>query len=122
MSLVAAILYGMFSISACAGEPSFLETLVFVSGEDGYHTYRIPAIVRANDGALLAFCEGRKNGTSDHGDIDIVIVDISDALAILNYLFKEGPVPPPPYPDRDCDPSEDGLGCSRRHVERPIRP
>ena len=46
---------------------------VFQSGEDGYHTYRIPAIVRAQNGHLLAFAEGRKNATSDHGDIDIVL-------------------------------------------------
>lgn len=46
---------------------------VFKSGQDGYHTYRIPAIVRAKSGDLLAFAEGRKNGAGDHGDIDIVL-------------------------------------------------
>ena len=51
---------------------------VFKAGEDGYHTYRIPAIVRAKNGDLLAFAEGRKNGTDDHGDIDIVLKRSSD--------------------------------------------
>ena len=51
---------------------------VFKAGEDGYHTYRIPAIVRAKNGDLLAFAEGRKNGRSDHGDIDIVLKRSSD--------------------------------------------
>jgi sialidase-1 len=50
-----------------------VETTVFKAGEDGYHTYRIPAIVRAKNGDLLAFAEGRKNGGGDHGDIDIVL-------------------------------------------------
>src|SRR6476620_8766963 len=51
---------------------------VFKSGQGGYHTYRIPAIVRAKNGDLLAFAEGRKNGAGDHGDIDIVLKRSSD--------------------------------------------
>lgn len=51
---------------------------VFKSGQNGYHTFRIPAIVRANNGDLLAFAEGRKNGAGDHGDIDIVLKRSSD--------------------------------------------
>ncbi len=46
---------------------------VFVSGRDGYHTYRIPAIVVTKKGTLLAFCEGRKTSRRDHGDIDLVL-------------------------------------------------
>src|SRR5262245_34278117 len=46
---------------------------VFKSGEDGYKSYRIPAIVRAANGELLAFAEGRKNGGGDAGDIDIFL-------------------------------------------------
>ncbi len=55
------------------------EVTVFKAGEDGYHTYRIPAIVRAKNGDLLAFAEGRKNGPGDHGDIDIVLKRSTDA-------------------------------------------
>ncbi len=51
---------------------------VFKSGQDGYHTYRIPVIVRAKNGDLLAFAEGRKNSGADHGDIDIVLKRSSD--------------------------------------------
>lgn len=46
---------------------------LFISGRDGYHTFRIPALVVSKKGTLLAFCEGRKNSRSDHGDIDIVL-------------------------------------------------
>jgi sialidase-1 len=49
------------------------QVVVFRSGESGYHTFRIPAIIRAANGDLLAFCEGRKNGSGDFGDIDIVM-------------------------------------------------
>ncbi len=47
---------------------------VFVSGTEGYHTFRIPALVTAPDGTLIAFAEGRKENTRDPGggDIDLV--------------------------------------------------
>ncbi len=48
-------------------------SIVFRSGEAGYHTFRIPAIVRAPDQSLLAFCEGRVNNAGDFGDIKIVL-------------------------------------------------
>lgn len=46
---------------------------VFISGAEGYKTFRIPAIIILPDGDLLAFCEGRVNGSGDFGDIDIVM-------------------------------------------------
>lgn len=54
------------------------QTEVFVAGRDGYHTYRIPAIIRAHNGDLLAFCEGRKTGAGDAGDIDLLLKRSSD--------------------------------------------
>ena len=60
-------------VTAVQAAPSFPETVPFVSGQGGYHTYRIPAIVRTTNGTLLAFCEGRKTSSSDAGDIDIVL-------------------------------------------------
>ena len=32
---------------------------VFVSGTEGYHTFRIPALLTTPKGSLLAFCEGK---------------------------------------------------------------
>ncbi len=46
---------------------------LFHSGEGGYHTYRIPAIVRSRKGTLLAFCEGRRTSSGDSGDIDLLL-------------------------------------------------
>jgi sialidase-1 len=46
---------------------------VFIFGEDGYHSYRIPALVVATNGTVLAFCEGRKGGVRDNGRIDLVL-------------------------------------------------
>ncbi|MBQ6284002.1 MAG: exo-alpha-sialidase [Bacteroidales bacterium] len=47
--------------------------VVFQKGENGVHTYRIPAITRTRSGVLLAFAEARHNSGSDTGDIDLVV-------------------------------------------------
>jgi sialidase-1 len=46
---------------------------VFTAGENGYATFRIPAIVQLPNGNLLAFCEARVRNASDFGNIDIVM-------------------------------------------------
>ena len=53
--------------------PAAAETVVFRSGADGYHTFRIPALVSTRKKTLLAFCEGRRGGRGDSGNIDIVV-------------------------------------------------
>jgi sialidase-1 len=42
---------------------------VFVAGTDGYPKIRIPAVIAAADGSLLAFAEGRQGGDQSHNDI-----------------------------------------------------
>jgi sialidase-1 len=59
-------------VLASADFCAWAESDVFVSGTGGYSTYRIPAIVRAPNGTLLAFGEGRPS-SSDTGNIDIVL-------------------------------------------------
>jgi len=62
-------------ISICTGQAQGIEHYtVFKAGEEGYHTYRIPAIAQAQDGTLIAIAEGRRDKSSDPGDghIDIV--------------------------------------------------
>lgn len=44
---------------------------VFVAGQDGYHTHRIPSLLVTGKGTVLAFAEGRKGGASDTGNIDL---------------------------------------------------
>ena len=58
-----------------------LKTAVFTSGDDGYHTYRIPALLATKKGTLLAFCEGRRNNGNDHGDIDLLVKRSEDGGA-----------------------------------------
>jgi sialidase-1 len=42
---------------------------VFVAGRDGYPKIRIPSVIAAADGTLLAFAEGRQGGDQSHNDI-----------------------------------------------------
>ena len=78
---VAAAIFGISGLlmagGSCFGAEAKTVT-VFKAGQNGYHTYRIPVIVRAKNGDLLAFAEGRKNSGADHGDIDIVMKRSSD--------------------------------------------
>jgi len=51
---------------------------VFVSGTEGYKTFRIPAIVVSKKGTVLAFCEGRVSGRGDSGNIDMLVKRSTD--------------------------------------------
>jgi sialidase-1 len=70
-----ALLVALCSVSAitCARAAELEQQPVFEAGKDGYHTYRIPAAMVSPKGTLLAFCEGRKVGRGDAGDIDLVL-------------------------------------------------
>ncbi|MCP4837560.1 MAG: DUF1080 domain-containing protein [Phycisphaera sp.] len=66
---------------------------IFTSGENGYDTFRIPALVEAADGTLLAFAEGRLEGRGDAGDIDLVLrrsSDGGDTWSDLEVVWDDG--------------------------------
>lgn len=52
---------------------SFAQTPIFTSGTEGYQSFRIPAMVIAKNGCLIAFAEGRVNNAGDFGNIDLVM-------------------------------------------------
>jgi len=87
-----ALLITVVFCSACgAAEPT--QTDVFTAGADGYHTYRIPALVVTQRGTLLATCEGRKTGRGDHGDLDLVLkrsTDGGQTWGKLELIHEEG--------------------------------
>lgn len=66
---------------------------IFKSGTDGYNTFRIPAIVTAKSGKILAFAEGRVNGRSDTGNINLVMKSSEDgghAWSPLQVIWDDG--------------------------------
>ncbi|MGR3932870.1 exo-alpha-sialidase [Streptomyces sp. BRA346] len=65
--------------SASSADADFDQQILFKSGQDaGYFCFRIPAIVKSEDGTLLAFAEGRKDNCGDAGDIDLVLKRSTD--------------------------------------------
>ncbi|KQX63004.1 exo-alpha-sialidase [Paenibacillus sp. Root444D2] len=53
--------------------PYFQNMDLYVAGTEGYNTFRIPSLLTAKSGTLLAFAEGRKNSAADNGNIDLVL-------------------------------------------------
>lgn len=69
-------------------------TTVFRKGADGYHTFRIPALVRTPEGTLLAFAEARRDGAGDAGEIDLVLRRSVDGGRTWGALELVGSDPP----------------------------
>lgn len=76
--LAAALPLATAGAASARTAPEFTQQVIFAQHTDGYSCFRIPAIVRANDGTLLAFAEGRVNGCGDAGDIDLVLKRSTD--------------------------------------------
>ena len=80
---------------------------IFISGTEGYHTFRIPSLLTAADGTLLAFAEGRRNGRGDAGEINLVLrrsTDGGTTWGPLTIVWADGPNTcgnPCPVLDRD---------------------
>ncbi|WP_344980212.1 sulfatase-like hydrolase/transferase [Compostibacter hankyongensis] len=81
-------------LSPAATQAPRPDTLVlFRSGENGYASYRIPAVVTTNHGTLLAFCEGRKK-PGDAGDIDLLYKRSTDGgktWSEQQVIWNDGP-------------------------------
>ncbi|MFD2903145.1 sialidase family protein [Sphingobacterium anhuiense] len=71
-------LFLTFSILLSSTMLQAQETTVFKSGDDGYKSYRIPAIVKDKSNNLIAFSEGRVEHAGDYGNVDIVYKISSD--------------------------------------------
>ncbi|MBN1997337.1 exo-alpha-sialidase [candidate division KSB1 bacterium] len=63
----------LFLAHVLGNEPYLEQNTVFTSGIDGYSTYRIPSLLVTRQGTVLAFCEGRKFGQHDSGDVDLLV-------------------------------------------------
>ena len=78
-----AIILLVWGIPVLASDDSSLTHVdVFQSGQDGYHTYRIPIIETTPDGTLLVFVEARKYSSHDPGmegnDVDLALKRSTD--------------------------------------------
>jgi sialidase-1 len=79
-------------LDATAEEP-IERSDVFLAKTEGYHSFRIPALLATRTGTLLAFCEGRKNNRNDAGDIDLVLRRSTDGgrtWGKLELVYEQG--------------------------------
>lgn len=96
ISAMGLLLIGLVFGALAAPEPArFVQasTDVFLGGEGGYHTYRIPAMAVTKSGVVLAFCEGRKNSPADHGNIDLLIrrsLDNGHTWSEIQVVYEDG--------------------------------
>ncbi len=80
---------------------------IFVGGVDGYHTYRIPAMIVTQKGTVLTIVEARKNSSKDYGDIDLVYKRSEDGgrtWGPMTMIYDSGEQTvgnPAPVQDRD---------------------
>src|ERR1044072_1972420 len=72
------LILGSLNICSVETHAKPQETVVYRSDTEGYNTFRIPSILKASNGDLLAFAEGRKKSRSDTGDIDLLLKRSSD--------------------------------------------
>ena len=77
---------------ACAMVEAKMPAWIFKNGKEGYRMYRIPTLIKTQQGIMLAFCEGR-NSLFDHGDIDIVMKSSADdgkSWSPLKVIYSDG--------------------------------
>jgi sialidase-1 len=77
-----------------APQPLGQSEVVWSAGDDGVHTYRIPALLVAANGDLLAFAEARQGSGGDSGDIDLVMkrsVDGGRSWSPSVLVWDDGP-------------------------------
>lgn len=89
MSLMAAMTLLLAHFNMAVAQP----VTVYRAGEGGYAAFRIPALVTAADGSLLAFAEGRKDSAVDNGDVDIVVKRSGDggrSWTALSVVWSDG--------------------------------
>lgn len=72
--LLALLLIGI----GCSSSPKISTTVLFENGTGPYQCYRIPALIKTQDGTLLAFIEGRKTDCADFGDVDLLMRSSKD--------------------------------------------
>lgn len=64
-------------LDANAADPEKID--VFIRRSEGYESFRIPSVIVTTQNAVLAFCEGRRHGPGDSGDIDLLVKRSTDS-------------------------------------------
>src|SRR4051794_10061315 len=89
----------LLAFNARAAEP--VESDLFEGKTNGYNTFRIPGLVVTKKGTVLAYCEARKIGRSDWGDIDVLLRRSTDGGQSFDAARKLVDPPADAPPGRD---------------------
>jgi hypothetical protein len=94
------------------GIPDFCENALFVRGDasiDGQIS--LTDVIKILSGLFFSV---EPSPCPDLSDVDDSgVVDVTDAVFLLGYLFSKGPAPADPFPKCGPDPTPDGLDCGR---------
>jgi len=93
VALLVALLLSSGSMMASDTSVFIDEQELFSKNTYGYHTFRIPSLIVSTKGTVLAFAEGRKESSSDTGDIDLVMRRSSDGgktWSPLRVIWDDG--------------------------------
>ncbi|MFN8322984.1 MAG: sialidase family protein [Chitinophagales bacterium] len=85
------LVFILFSSGRLEAQP-FKVSYLFKNHSDGYPMFRIPTVITAGSGRILAFCEGRKS-LFDSGDIDLVMKTSDDqgkTWSPLQVIWNDG--------------------------------
>jgi sialidase-1 len=69
------------------------QTDLFIGGQGDYRSYRIPALITTQKGTVLAFVEGRKDSSADHGHNEILLrrsLDGGKTWGPVQLVAKDG--------------------------------
>jgi len=69
------------------------QTDLFIGGQGDYRSYRIPALITTQKGTVLAFVEGRKDSSADHGHNEMLLrrsFDGGETWAPVQLVAKDG--------------------------------
>ncbi|MBD3353723.1 MAG: hypothetical protein GF364_19720 [Candidatus Lokiarchaeota archaeon] len=91
---IAGVLFGPPD-AQCQPYPEDLpfKTTIYKQGDFGYNTFKIPTMITAKNGTILAFAEARVENQEDWGKMDMVVrksYDGGSTWTSLNVLVSEG--------------------------------
>ena len=69
------------------------QTDLFIGGQGDYRSYRIPALITTQKGTVLAFVEGRKDSSADHGHNEMLLrrsFDGGETWGPVQLVAKDG--------------------------------
>ena len=101
--ILLALLAVLVCLAACGAGPKLQpqkpeipgpeQTDLFIGGEGGYASYRIPALITTPKGTVLAFVEGRKDSSADHGHNEILLrrsLDSGRTWTPVQLVMRDG--------------------------------